>query len=358
MVVAVALWSLELNPGEAVSVVPPSDLRITNVALADELADERGRTSVKLTYRAPKDGEEDEDVSHDEEEEEEDAEPVTTVLCSLTPGKIEQSTVDLILEQEQEVLLEVVGKNTVFLTGNYIDQIPHNPYDDSEDDFDSEDEEAYRLEDVSSDVEIDADELDEDDDSHRFEEVADEPAQAQKPESKKRARESDATENDDSKLSKTAQKKLNKKLKAEGGKAVPAGDEAEKPKDKKKEQPKKEEKSKEAEKVKTLDGGLKIQDHKVGTGPAAKSGNLVRVRYVGKLPNGKIFDSNTKGDPFKFKLGKGEVIKGWDAGIAGMQVGGERLLTIPPTLAYGKRAQGGIPANSTLIFEVKLLGIN
>ena len=208
----------------------------------------------------------------------------------------------------------------------------------------------------------------------RFEEVADESTESKKPESKKRARDSDAMETDDAKLSKAAQKKLNKKLKAEGGKAVPAGAETEKPKEKK-EQPKKEEKSKDAEKgkakaneVKTLDGGLKVQDHKVGTGPAAKSGNLVRVRYVGKLQNGKIFDSNTKGEPvscreytsfdkllicpvqFKFKLGKGEVIKGWDAGIAGMQVGGERLLTIPPALAYGKRAQGGIPANSTLVF--------
>lgn len=80
--------SLELKTGEPVSIVPPSDLRITNVALADQLADERGRTSVKLTYRAPKEDEEDEDASHDEEEEEDDAEPVTTVLCSLTPGKV------------------------------------------------------------------------------------------------------------------------------------------------------------------------------------------------------------------------------------------------------------------------------
>lgn len=81
--------SLELTPGEPVSVVPPSDLRITNVALGDELADESGRTSVKLTYRGPKeDEEEEEDASHDEEEEEDDAEPVTTVLCSLTPGKV------------------------------------------------------------------------------------------------------------------------------------------------------------------------------------------------------------------------------------------------------------------------------
>ncbi|GJE87440.1 FKBP-like protein [Phanerochaete sordida] len=375
MVVAVALWSLELKPGQQEALMLPSDLRITNVALGDELEDESARTSVKLTYRGPSGGDDSDEESQDEEEEDDDVESVTTVLCSLTPGKIEQTTVDLILEAEEEILLENTGKNTVYLTGNYIDQIPGDPYgSDNEDEFDS-DEEAYRLEDVSSDVEFDADELDdEEDDSHRFEEITDETTTTTtttvKADSKKRPRDSDVVETDEPKLSKAQQKKLNKKLKAEDGKAVPTGTEkkeAEKPKaeDKKKEkkeQPKKEEK-KEAEKkkaaeVKTLDGGLKIQDHKVGSGPAARPGNLVKVRYVGKLQNGKIFDSNTKGDPFKFKLGKGEVIKGWDMGIAGMQVGGERLLTIPAALAYGKRAQGGIPANSTLIFEVKLLGIN
>jgi len=81
----------------------------------------------------------------------------------------------------------------------------------------------------------------------------------------------------------------------------------------------------------------------------------VSMRYVGKLPNGKIFDSNTKGKPFTFKLGVGEVIKGWDEGVAGMKVGGERLLIIPPSLGYGNRKLDGIPPNSTLRFEIKLL---
>ena len=74
------------------------------------------------------------------------------------------------------------------------------------------------------------------------------------------------------------------------------------------------------------------------------------MRYIGRLSNGKIFDQNTKGAPFSFKLGKGEVIKGWDVGIAGMQVGGERKLIIPASLAYGKQAISGIPPNSTLTF--------
>jgi len=100
-----------------------------------------------------------------------------------------------------------------------------------------------------------------------------------------------------------------------------------------------------------------VQDAKIGTGPMAKKGNTVRMRYVGKLTDGTVFDKNVSGKPFTFHLGKGEVIKGWDEGIVGMQAGGERVVTIPANMAYGSRKQGTIPANSTLVFEVKLLEI-
>lgn len=103
-------------------------------------------------------------------------------------------------------------------------------------------------------------------------------------------------------------------------------------------------------KKQTLPSGLVLEDNKVGSGAAAKSGQRVSMRYIGRLSNGKIFDQNTKGAPFSFKLGKGEVIKGWDEGIAGMQVGGERRLVIPAKLAYGKQGVAGIPPNSTLTF--------
>lgn len=99
-----------------------------------------------------------------------------------------------------------------------------------------------------------------------------------------------------------------------------------------------------------------VEDAVIGKGPRAKSGKKVSVRYIGKLTNGKVFDSNTKGKPFTFRLGKGEVIKGWDVGVQGMNVGGTRKLTIPPALAYGSRgAPPDIPKNATLQFEVKLL---
>ncbi len=102
--------------------------------------------------------------------------------------------------------------------------------------------------------------------------------------------------------------------------------------------------------------GLEYYDIKEGTGAAAKSGDNVSVHYTGWLTTGRKFDSSVGKQPFTFKLGEGQVIKGWDEGVAGMKVGGKRQLHIPPELAYGSRgAAGVIPPNAKLIFDVELL---
>ncbi|KAI9668384.1 MAG: peptidylprolyl isomerase fpr4 [Alyxoria varia] len=107
--------------------------------------------------------------------------------------------------------------------------------------------------------------------------------------------------------------------------------------------------------------GVTVDDRKIGAGPQAKKGDKVSMRYIGKLESNKrVFDSNKKGTPFSFTLGSGQVIRGWDVGVTGMQVGGERRITVPPGLAYGKESKGGntIPANSTLVFDLKVLKID
>lgn len=109
----------------------------------------------------------------------------------------------------------------------------------------------------------------------------------------------------------------------------------------------------------TLESGLEYVDKKVGKGTPAKKGKIVKVHYTGTLTNGKKFDSSRGKKPFAFTLGAGEVIKGWDQGVAGMREGGIRKLTIPPELAYGSKGAGGvIPPNATLVFEVQLLEVH
>jgi FKBP-type peptidyl-prolyl cis-trans isomerase len=111
----------------------------------------------------------------------------------------------------------------------------------------------------------------------------------------------------------------------------------------------------------TMPDGLEVKDVTVGRGAVAEVGDKVTVNYVGSFSNGNVFDASSNHSPngFTFTLGAGEVIKGWDEGVLGMRVGGERKLIVPPSLAYGSTGTPGgpIPPNATLYFDITLLNV-
>ncbi len=110
----------------------------------------------------------------------------------------------------------------------------------------------------------------------------------------------------------------------------------------------------------TLPSGLRFEDITVGTGASPTKGAVVKVHYTGTLTNGSKFDSSRdRGQPFQFVIGVGQVIRGWDEGVASMQVGGRRTLYVPPELGYGVRGYPPvIPGNSELVFDVELLAVS
>ncbi|KAG0267122.1 peptidylprolyl isomerase fpr4 [Actinomortierella ambigua] len=299
----------------------------------------------------------------------------TFILCSLTPGKVEQQNLDLVFTEGEEITFSVSGDNSVHLSGNYLPEDEGMDFDDEdmyededvdEDDDEEEDENvivtkgAKRVaqfdedEDSEEDPDFEAEDDEEDEEDEEDEDEEEEiPVPVAQPSKKQKVSEAKAVP------AKEAAKKPEAK-KPEAKKPEVKKPEAKKPEAKKpeakKEEPKKEEPKKDNKKV--LPNGLVIEDVKIGDGARAKSGKKIGMRYIGRLTNGKVFDKNTSGKPFHFNLGRGEVIKGWDIGIQGMQLGGERRLTIPPALAYG--AQGAppdIPRNATLTFEVKLVAM-
>lgn len=319
---------------------------------------------------------------------------------ALTPLQHYQQTLDITIDERETVFFQVSGTHTVYLTGNII--MPDaDDYDDSDDEDDEDDSDYDQSPDEDEIDMLDEDISDEEDaldtlDNPRVTEVDDEEAEAPvlvaapAKGKNKRAAEDDsmvdasmasatsaASATDGDKLSKSQKKKLAKKQKDNEGNAVaPAAAAATKTEPAAAKTDKKTVQFKEGlvqgptpsgtstdAKSTTTSGprtvsGVTLDDRKIGSGPAAKKGDRVSMRYIGKLDKTKaVFDSNKKGKPFSFVLGKGEVIKGWDIGVAGMQAGGERRLTIPAGLAYGSQKQAGIPANSTLVFDVKLLEI-
>ncbi|CCT62219.1 probable FPR3-prolyl cis-trans isomerase [Fusarium fujikuroi IMI 58289] len=333
----------------------------------EEMEDARPNGKAKGKAKATEEDEEEDDDSDDDSEEGADLE--NFVICTLDTERNYQQPLDITVNHGEKVFFVVTGTHTIYLTGNYI-------MDDDEDDEDDEDEDDYDLSPDELEYALEGEESDESDEldgvqDPRVQEIESDEEEApklvsvQKGKNKRAAEE--ATEGldeliskDDAKLS----KKQQKKLKNNKGEAVAT----EEKKDAKKVQFAKNleqgptgsaEKAKQGKAttgVKVVQG-VTIDDRTIGNGRTVKNGDTVGVRYIGKLQNGKQFDANKKGKPFSFKAGKGQVIKGWDIGVIGMAIGGERRLTIPAHLAYGSRGLPGIPANSTLIFDVKLLEI-
>lgn len=326
-----------------------------------------------------------------------------------------QQTLDLVVAEGERIFFKVSGNLTVHLTGNYVMPLDE-PSDDEEDEDELEDYEDEELDalDALVDGGDESDELDDLQDPRIMEVDSDEekkskvPATAGKGKNKRPAEESaeedvsldnimakslkqeETSDNADSKKLSKAEKKKQKKLKNNEGEAAaaPQTNGTAPDSDKKKVQfaknleqgptPSKSEVKTEAKTeskadtktdakadskkssislgIKTV-SGVTVDDRKIGSGPAAKKGSRVEMRYIGKLKDGKVFDANKSGKPFSFKLGAGEVIKGWDIGIAGISAGGERRLTIPASLAYGKAKSGPIPANSELTFDVKCISV-
>lgn len=389
-----ATYSLNIEPftpTPAIDVTTPVTIRITMAALNPEsYDDEKKPSTLRIIKRNPDFTEDDDDILGDfddedmdseeeeqkpkkkgskkdskkeeEEEEEEDSdnddeddEFEEFVLLTLSPESQYQQSLDITIAPEEEVQFVVTGSYAISLTGNFvkhpfdtpiIDGDEEDMYADnySEDESDGEEYDLTPDEDEIIDEELD-DELDDleeaSDVEGRLEELLEE---EQKKDNKKKENKKRKQAEEEEKASKKAKKVEFKKDLEEGP-------------TKKKQQEKVKNEEPKKPKTKSLEGGIMVEDRVVGNGPLAKKSSRIGMRYIGKLKNGKVFDKNTSGKPFVFKLGHGEVIKGWDVGVSGMAVGGERRIVIPSAYAYGKQALPGIPANSELTFDVKLVSM-
>ncbi|KAJ2739086.1 peptidylprolyl isomerase fpr3 [Coemansia sp. Cherry 401B] len=345
-------WGLKIAPGKTYSQTVAASFRVSNAALGLTLANTQ-RTSVVLTVGDKK-----------------------FVLCSLTPKTNEQQQVDITLTEGEDITFETEGGNEIHLTGNFLNE--GDDESDMEDDEDGEEVDLSSLtpEDIqqmideglinpddllnSSDEDAEYDSDDAEADERIRELTSDEEAELMaEAESQEESSEDQQPEPvTEVKIKKQAKKaeQAEKKRKAAAAAEKEAEKEAKKPKKDDKKEAKKEEAKKEKSKTLNLQGGVVAEVKKEGTGSGVKKGARVGMYYIGKLTSGKVFDQNTKGKPFWFRLGKGEVISGWDVGIAGMKKGGERRLTIPAAMAYGKRgAPPDIPPNATLVFDIRLI---
>ncbi|CAI4047233.1 peptidylprolyl isomerase FPR4 SKDI_12G4770 [Saccharomyces kudriavzevii IFO 1802] len=378
-----ATYSLNVEPytpTPALNYDVPVTIRITMAAIDPEpFDDDKKPSTLRIIKRNPELSDNDLHDGSDREEDENDSEEVSEknvkskkakkveqseseedsedesemdnefdecVLLTLSPKGQYQQALDITIAPEEDVQFVVTGSYTISLTGNFVKHPFDTPLQDNSSDSD-EDEEDYYSEEESSNGEEEKD----DEELSSGDDDLDDLADASDIES----RLDELVEKD--KKKKDKKKDTKRKHEEEEETAKPTEKKQVAKKAKKAESNKESEESKSKPKTAFLEGGIVIEDRVTGKGPHAKKGSRVGMRYVGKLKKGKVFDKNTKGKPFVFKLGQGEVIKGWDIGVAGMAVGGERRIVIPAPYAYGKQALPGIPANSELTFDVKLVSM-
>jgi len=301
-----SFWAVELVPGKEYTTTVPIDLHLTSAVLPASAKDTT-RSVVTIKF-AEDDGKESKSFA----------------IASLKLESHDSQALDIIVDEGQTVTFTVTGKNAVHLSGAFVPDSGAS----------SDDEGLY-------DDEIDSDELGSDEDM---------------------GSEDDVDDVDEETLAKAqaalaAQKR--KQPAQNGGDAKKAKVEApQQPKQEKKpQQPQQKAPQQKTPQTKELSNGLKYTITQLGNGPEATKGRKVAMKYVGKLTkNGKVFDASKS--PFNFVLGVGEVIKGWDLGVAGMKVGEKRTLIIPSELGYGARGAGrDIPPNSSLTFDVELLKV-
>lgn len=380
--VPLAVYGINVIPGEVTNAIdsyPSATVKITSVAVhPDSLDGKDTPTTLIMLKKRIVEGEENSEVEDSEDEEnkedeegDEDEIIEEFVVATLSPEGKTQQTVDLIISPDEDIAFVATGSYRVDILGNYVT----HPYDFSE----NEDEGEYNSEDEYSDEygseDDEVDELDSEDDDldsedeayiqkalEDIEDSTDVEGKINELIGEVAAKRNRATIEELPEESEEKPAKKTKKQKKEDAKKVAfKKDLVEGPSASKKEQKKKEvpPPAPQKPKAKQLEGGVVIEDRTVGKGRQCKKGDKVGMRYIGKLKKNekKVFDKNVKGKPFVFNLGKGDVIKGWDIGVAGMAVGGERRIIIPAAYAYGRTALPGIPANSDLIFDVKLVSM-
>ncbi|CAH1396518.1 unnamed protein product [Nezara viridula] len=320
----------------------------------------RGNGTVHLTgYLITEDdddfgvfGEEGEEVEEEEDEEEEEEEDVEEeqAMESLK-SKVKQNGLPIKRKPEQSANANQKKKPKVDLP-----EQPESDGSDEDEDDEDDDEEEEEMEDESLDEEVESDE-----ESEENEEVSETEIPKPQPQVQQQPQQQQKLNKKQKKQQQQQQQQTQQSPGQQGKQKQQANGPQQSPVQQKK-KPGNEQKTPEATVPvkKTLEGGVIVKDLKVGNGPICKPGRMASVYYVGRLKsNNKVFDETTQGAGFKFRVGRGEVIKGWDVGLSGMKVGGKRLITCPPNMAYGQKGSPPtIPGNSTLMFEVELKAVN